>query len=176
MQNDEYGIPEGFFGPVAPELPALIGRVVMLSALLETKIWHLASSIGEGTQEKYARKRPIQNLRFAQRRILLYQENVTEVHFSQSVRSLLTEAEEILELRNGVVHGVWPVSGAEEWAFWKPRSGRRDDNEDWIETKEYSKVELGELVRRLVQLVRVAEAVIAAAGSMPARKLGTIAD
>ncbi len=43
--TDPYAVPSRIFGSIDPELPAMIGRIVMLSALLEHQVAVLASSV-----------------------------------------------------------------------------------------------------------------------------------
>lgn len=167
MEPDLYGIPEGFFGPLSSELPALIGRIVMLSALLETKIWYLASSVSDETQERYSRERVSENIKLTRKRLLLYQDDEKEKKFSQSAAKLLTGAEKVLDLRNAIVHGVWPESGVGTWMLWKPQLKKRGENMDWIMKKEFSRDDLRDAVTSIIQLVHFAEVVIAEAGSMP---------
>ena len=54
--TDSYGIPDNMFGVLPDEFPAIIGRIVMLGAVVEEKILQLAWALAQVPQTQYRGK------------------------------------------------------------------------------------------------------------------------
>jgi|GEM_PF-3083614 len=176
MEPDPYGIPERFFGPLSPELPALIGRVVMLSTLLETKVWAFACSIANEPQSEYAATNVSENITLSKKRLEHYQMNVKERTFALKADELLDDINTALSARNEIIHRVWPKSGLDEWAGWKHiRKNNRVSLDEisgevkWTNWSSYSRHDLIALISKMIQLIDHATELVAEVGSIPRR-------
>ena len=166
MEPDPYGIPEGMFGPLDPELPALIGRIAMLSALLETRVDSLASSLSRALQSETAGRNPTDNIGACRKTLAAIEADPARAAFAARTAKLLDEIESALKARNAVIHRVWPKAGLAGWAGWKPirkKKGDRDDRE-WTDWKSFSRAELVADVSRLVRLISEMGDVLAETG------------
>ncbi|GAA3734805.1 hypothetical protein GCM10022239_08670 [Leifsonia bigeumensis] len=166
----DFQIPEGIFGYVPPRLPTLIGKVVMLAALLETKIEGLTSSVDNATQDVHGGRGFAVNSTAIKKRLSSYEANPAEQAFSAEVRVLLAEIEDVLEDRNFIVHGVWPKSSDFAWWGWKPRRKSKTSSRlDWIEGRTLTPEEFIETCETLVSLLDRTQRAIEMAGSMSRR-------
>jgi hypothetical protein len=169
MDADPYGIPENFFGPLDPELPALIGRVTMLATLLELKLAHLASSIDNGMQHTYISATASDNLRLCRQRLKLYNGSDMEVDFANRTQALLPRIRRAVTDRNDVVHRIWPHASPGQWAGWKAKRHLDSDNPEWTTWDEYTHEWFTDLAARLIKLIDETSDAIAYAGGIPRR-------
>jgi hypothetical protein len=167
--DDKFGIPVSFFGPLDPELPELIGRVVMLSTLLELKLANFAGSIDNGTQHSYLAVNASTNMRVARARLRLYGDNDVELDFVKRARPLLTQVKRALDDRNEIVHRIWPEASATRWAGWKAKRHVKTDETIWTDWADYSRIWFVELVTRLIALIDDLSELVAFAGGLPRR-------
>ncbi|WP_349902132.1 hypothetical protein [Parafrigoribacterium humi] len=166
----DFVIPEGIFRYVPSRLPTLIGKVVMLAALLETKVEGLASSVDNATQDVYGGRGFVENSSTIRKRLQHYCRDAAEQEFSANVSILLDEVDAVLEDRNFIVHGVWPKSTDFAWWGWKPRRKTKSSSRpDWIEGRTFSPDEFVEICQTLVALLDRAQRAIEVAGSLPRR-------
>lgn len=173
FNEDAFGIPARYFGYLTPELPAAIGRIVMLSALLESRISALASSVENKEQAFYASNDPIENLRVCERRLPMYDRGTEERSFAASTMMLVAESRAIVSARNAIVHRVWPRAGQSGWGGWKPlRKKERGGAAEWTEWTDYTSEGLGTLIHALIALIDRYSDAVAAAGSFPRRPDG----
>lgn len=166
---DPYGIPEGIFGAMSPELPALLGRIVMLAALLETKVEAVVSSIGTGTQDVYAGEPVRNNLQLAIKLLALYKSTEQERQFSHRGTTILEEIGVALEQRNALVHRVWSRSGMDEWGGWKPlrKKQRNPSSPSFTDWDDVTPADLTSLITTMVDLVEQISVFIGVTGSLP---------
>ncbi len=170
VADDDYEIPDGLFGFVPEALPRLIGKVVMLAALLETKIEALASQVDDHPQAFFGGRGPGANSDTIRERLALYQSTPDEVAFSLRVMSFLKDANEELELRNFIVHGVWPATDRPGWWGWKPiRQKRGVSAPVWIDDKTLEASDFIALCEELYELIERAAALIPYAGGLSRR-------
>ncbi|MCX2746258.1 hypothetical protein OOZ51_00325 [Arthrobacter sp. MI7-26] len=170
--SDPYGIPDNMFGDVPEEFPGLVGRVVMMAALVELKVGHLLMNLPKGgeTQATHAGK-PIKGLielcqaRLAARSTEFPLEPTAP---AEKISALLESVKTTLEQRNGVVHSVWPSSsmdGANGWrhVHVKGQSGRQTEWTRWIDMSE---AKFRELILLLSKQVDELSDAIGMTGSM----------
>ena len=170
VPEDDYAIPEGLFGFVPVALPTLIGKVVMLAALLETKIEALASQVDNHPQAFFGGRGPGANSDTIRERLALYQATPDEVDFGLRVQVFLDDANKQLELRNFVVHGVWPFTGRPGWWAWKPiRQKRGVNSPTWIDDKTLEANDFIALCEELNLLIERAAVLIPYAGGLTRR-------
>lgn len=169
LDPDPYGVPGAMFGPLDPELPALIGRVVMMSALLESKLEALASALGSEPQERYAGKPVSVTVAFVLRRLELYNETERETSFVEVTRDLLTEVDSLIDLRNSLVHCVWPDAGVSGWNGWRPTHQKRQRGPELADWESFTRDGLIALIGDLVEKIQGVSRQIAAAGGFSRR-------
>ena len=170
IDPDDYRIPDGVFGDVPEALPKLIGKVVMLAALLETKIEALASAVDNRPQSYFGGRGPAANSETIVDRLRKYQETPDEADLSARILVLLDDARAALEERNFIVHGVWPSTERDSWWAWKPiRQKRGIDSVRSIDDKTWTAREFVELCRALNSLVGRSADLIGYVGGVPRR-------
>jgi hypothetical protein len=163
-------VPESFFGYLSPELPAAIGRIVMLSALLESKVAALASSVENREQAFYASNEVSENIRICERGLPLYSRTNDESRFAISAMAVVDEARSVLSARNAIVHRVRPRAGLAGWGGWKPlRRKERGTSVTWAEWTDDSPDDLSLLIGSLVDVIERYADIIATAGSFSSR-------
>lgn len=167
VTQDDYEIPERLFRFVPEALPRLIGKVVMLAALLETKIEALASQVDDHPQAFFGGRGPSANSKTIRERLSLYQRTPDEVAFSSRVESFLENANEELKLRNFIVHGVWPSTDRPGWWAWKPiRQKRGVTLLRWIDDKTLVASDFVTLCEELNELIERADSLIPYGGGL----------
>jgi hypothetical protein len=151
MEADPYGIPYNVLGPLDPELPALIGRVVMLAALLEARVSSLRSGLAQQPEADFAGLQVGTNLTACRKRAVALDGRLGEL--GPSLSELLDRLEDANTLRNELVHRVWAQAGLREWAGWKPLPARKRDSPAWTDWRPFSRDQLAGLVDELLALI-----------------------
>lgn len=169
---DSYEFPDDFFGRVRPELADLIGKVVMLAALLELKVEELVSTVSwEGTQGKHAAVGFSRNLETLRKRLKRYDRNEQEKLFVNSTESLLRDIERALDERNLVAHGLWPATGGDGFYVWKTiLESKRVQPGNGADGRELQLSDLVKICERLAQLVNRAREAFETGGFLPRRE------
>lgn len=154
VKIDAYGVPENLFGPLDPNLPALLGRIVMLAALAESKVDALASSLSMQLQSSTAGRPFIDNLRTCKKH-LSDVNDPTRKELATTTLTLLDDVEIAMRMRNTLVHRVWPIAGENRWGGWKaiPQSRRDPAAVEWTDWKDFTHEELEVEVARWVALL-----------------------
>ncbi len=101
--GDSYAIPPNMFGNVPEEFFGALGRVVMVTALLELRLLDLVAALDHATQEEHAGK-PARELIRACRALLPGQ----DPSLSAEALDMLDRVDDALGMRNAVVHSLWP--------------------------------------------------------------------
>ncbi|MDX6256473.1 MAG: hypothetical protein QOJ11_2807 [Frankiales bacterium] len=118
------------FGPVPEEFYGLLGRVVMVTSLLELWLLDLATTLHEVPQDKYAGEA-------GAKVIALCRQRVTD----DDGRATLDRVSTALDERHELVHSLW-VHGPDGAFAWRPRSEKHRadasnpyDGRDWTEER-----------------------------------------
>jgi hypothetical protein len=176
LQPDMYGIPENAFGPLNPELPGAIGRVVMLSALIEARIEHLLAGLTTDLPPTFTGKDVSANILVCEKLLVGYDQNDSERRFSSATAILLREAATALRSRNGIVHRVWARAGVGEWWGWKPRpaSQRKKAPNEIHDYLGITPEDFQALITKLVEVLDGINKAVALAASFPRRVSGEL--
>lgn len=172
--TDAYGIPHNMFGYELGEFPALVGRVVMVAAVVELKLEFLVMGLSGEPQEAHAGKSAKTSvdlcIKLLKSRRADFPDEPTA--FADQAVTLLKDVEVALHQRNAVVHSRWPEPGR----GWRnlPKNQRAakpaSDSPDWTKWVEIDQDQLETLIVLLCDLVdRLAHAV-AMAGSLETHK------
>jgi hypothetical protein len=151
MEPDPYGIPYNVLGPLDPELPALIGRIVMLAALLEARVSSLRSGLAQRPEAEFAGLQIGANLSECRKQAVALEERLGEL--GPLLGQLLDRLEDASRLRNELVHRVWAKAGLMEWAGWKPLPARQRESQAWTDWRPFSRDQLAGLVDELLALI-----------------------
>lgn len=111
--TDPWDIPESLFGPVPEEFYAVVGRVTMLAALVDDMLLRLAWSLTDAVQSVHSGKSGGLLEEVCRAAVVGF-----SVELATDVETTLDEVNEARQLRNAVVHSVWPnptVDGAFGW-------------------------------------------------------------
>ncbi|MDQ0030162.1 hypothetical protein [Arthrobacter bambusae] len=172
--TDPYGIPDNMFRYELGEFPALVGRVVMVAAVVEMKLEHLVMSLSGQPQEAHAGKGAGSSVKLCRRLLRARRSSFPDEStvFAERVEPLLNDVESALYLRNDVVHSSWPVPGK----GWRnlpdnQREARQlGATPEWTKWVTFDEARLGDLLLELCGLVdRLADA-IALAGSLEVQR------
>jgi hypothetical protein len=172
---DSYEFAANMFGYVPDWLPAMIGKVVMVAALVEGKVDGLLMNLDSGFQNIHAGKPVMSNIRTCRSRLEYIGERFPQL--VATIQPLLVDVEVVLHRRNALVHSLWPDNNDEVARGWRnlPPNQRDEAVEGsearWTEWTEIGRHDCTDLLRTLEKLVdRLVEA-IAASGSVNAPPL-----
>lgn len=142
-------------GHVAEDFYARIGRIVMVSALLESKVDALFWALDHRPQDALA-GRPVS-------RTLLDIAALVDRHpparptlpdsVRDAIRTVVADLADAFKARNEIVHSVWPSPSADSAIRWRhlPRS-QRDPGPQWIGAARIQPADLDEFLLSLVEL------------------------
>lgn len=145
-QRDRFGVPANTFGAVPDEFYGAVGRVVMLSALVENTFAFVVTTLDRKQEADYAGQ-PIGQLqktldRIAKDRVL-----------SQRFVDARAEMIEVLEERNAIVHSLWPSPTMDAARGWRPVVERkRNPSGEHIAWVEHTDATLTALIGRLLNV------------------------
>jgi hypothetical protein len=162
--------PPDMFGFVPYWLPTLIGKVVMVAALVEGKVDALLMNLSGRLQNTYAGKPVNGNIELCRTRL----RGLGSQHEAFAVKTLelLDDVDAALKRRNAVVHSLWPDNTLEVARGWRnlplvQRAQAMPGSEAvWTAWVEMDRERFDELVALLVQLVDRLVDAIATAGSI----------
>lgn len=162
------------FGFVPGWLPNIIGRIVMVAALVEGKVDSLLMNLSGRLQNTYAGKPVGGNIDLCRKALVLLADDNAE--FATSTRALLDDVESALKRRNAIVHSLWPDNSIEAARGWRnlPPAQREPSvpsvESAWTEWVEMDRHGFNDLVATLFDLVDRLVDAIATAGSIPATR------
>lgn len=147
--RDKYGVPSRFFGMVPEEFYALVGRVVMVAAVLEDRLITLLTILSPPPryQSTFAGMSAGQINQRIDKEL-----SRRPAPFTTEGQALLARAGQAFDRRNEIVHSLWPNPTLEHaWGHRTVTAGKR------IEGKHSAAVttsedELTRLVNELVDL------------------------
>jgi hypothetical protein len=118
--SDRYGIPNKTFGLVPEAFYGMVGRVAMLSALLELRLLDLRTELCRAPQDAYTGQSGTTLIGECRARLPQY-----EPAFADTAGVVLGAAREALLKRHEVIHSVWPEPGLDSAYGWRPVPERR---------------------------------------------------
>lgn len=114
--KDQYGVPESMFGPVPEEFYGLVGRVVMLSTLVEDRMLMLLWAMDDKPQPTHAGKPFWQLQQLIEQRI---DSMGRDLH--AEITDVVARVAAAMDRRNGLVHSLWPNPTLEEAQGWRSK-------------------------------------------------------
>lgn len=142
-EPDDFGVPGNAFGYVPEDFIRALGRVVMLSALVENLFSHVIMTLAGVSEEKIAGQ-PMGQLIAEFDRIAGYRTPTTHL------LEVKAEVESLLERRNELVHSLWPRHSPDGTRGWRPVTARKREGDEYIKWIEVSDVDLRQLIAGLV--------------------------
>lgn len=126
--SDQWGVPVRMFGPVEEDFYGLVGRVVLLSTLLEDRLHVFFCALSGAPQSQLAAAPGAILIKQCSRRL-----DRLPADRRSEASTVLIEAEEALRRRNEVVHSLWPFAdrSAKSAAGVCPEAARRTLNTEW---------------------------------------------
>jgi len=107
VTTEHYPLPENIFGSVDPALPEGIGKIAMLSALLENKVAAIASSLENKQQSHYFKATFQSNKEVCRERLPLFEREPNRSDDVAAIRSFISRVSGAMAERNDVLHRVW---------------------------------------------------------------------
>lgn len=147
--RDEYGIPDHLFGSIDADLPAFVGRIVMVSALIEHQVAAMVAWFQDLESNHYFAQDPARNFDVCRQRFRYFPAGA---HTGQIAlgRKYLSQAKRLLGERNEVVYRVWSVASGDVWGGHKGMrrqgKGRRAAEKGWDYPPARLKAILAEMV------------------------------
>ncbi len=124
--EDDYGIPEQIFGEVPEEFYGRHGRVVMVTAMLDLRLYDLLTELARPVfrdepvfQDTFAGEHGSAVIVKCSAQLSRY-----EPAFGQRATELLEQAQDVMNGRNDVIHSVWPHPTVETAFGWRPVRNR----------------------------------------------------
>lgn len=149
--SDTCGIPDNMFGPVPEQFFGLLGRIVMVTSLLELRVLDLLTELEQIPQQVHAGRPGAELIKACRRRLGDY-----DPAFAEAAAAVLDRVRDALHRRNAVVHSIWPAPRAESAYGWRPLpKGQRQRASSWLpyQSLEVSAAQLRELVAGCVAMV-----------------------
>lgn len=149
METDRWGVPPNMFGAVSEDFYGGVGRIALVSALLEDRLRVLFGLLADAVQEQQVGASGTELIKACRRHL-----GSLPADRVDAVQKLLADAESALLRRHEVIHSLWPFSGSVQVRGWRnvPAS-RRQDRDQPVEWTSMHSEELPDLVRELVELV-----------------------
>jgi hypothetical protein len=114
--TDPYDIPANMFGPSPPEEHfGLVGRVVMVAALIELRAGDLLTALDQAPQAKHAGKPASDHVKKCRK--LLTDQGLS---YHEAGLAMLDKLDYVLNERNAIVHSVWPSPTIDYAYGWRP--------------------------------------------------------
>lgn len=121
-EPDEFGVPSNMFGYVPEDFIRALGRIVMLSALVENLLAHLVARTGRLDSEE--------TMTWAAGRLTAALDRIANVRkLDPRVLEVKAEVRQLLDVRNALVHSMWPFHGGRAPRGWRYPPGRKGDSE-----------------------------------------------
>ena len=115
MDTDSYGLPSQIFGPHPDEFYGAVGRVALLSALLEQQLADIRHTLARARQGEYTHQPVSQQIEIATKLASsLPEERMT------TVGGYLSRARAAVEQRNAVIHSIFPAQSSGELIGHRP--------------------------------------------------------
>jgi hypothetical protein len=155
---DRFGVPELMFGPVPDDFYSLVGRIALVSTLLEDRVLGLLWALDDESQPTHAGRPASQIAAEIDARLVKHAAHLGEDLVSR-IRKSLEEVSAALEQRHALIHSLWPNPTAEHAEGWRSRRLHKSlgGGSEIVWTK--TSVEM--LEKDLRQLVRLVDAVLA---------------
>jgi len=114
VDSDRWGIPAQMFGAVGDDFYGIVGRIVLVAALLEDRLHVLFCALANAPQDRLAGDAGTRLIRECRERL----DNFPGERRDE-VTAPLTGAETALLRRHEVIHSLWPFTGQSEVRGWR---------------------------------------------------------
>jgi len=149
--SDRFGVPENMFGPVPDDFYGLVGRIALVSALLEDKVMTMLYSLDTRPHPTYAGL-PVSQIAPEIRKRLKRRAEVLGGNLVDEIDRALTASTTALDQRHALIHSLWPnptMERAQGWRSKRMKGSEHGSEIIWTETnQEELQACLDELVRR----------------------------
>lgn len=117
MTVDRFGVPDNLLGPHHEDFFGLIGRITLLSALLESRAFSLLQALGNYAQNQNAHYTMSRIIKEAQKELEAHRAVIEPVERA-AIDAFLSAASDCAKQRNVYVHSLWPVQAAGTYYGW----------------------------------------------------------
>lgn len=125
MSAETENLMADLFGHIDDDLPMLLGRVAMASALLEHDLAVLAMSVQDREQDIYDSQSASVNIAVCRRRFKYFTEPWQKDATTTALRHIAAVRKQ-LDVRNDLLHRVWSRPSGSTWGGYKGRRGNPD--------------------------------------------------
>ena len=147
-QPDRFGVPSNWFGAVPDDFYGLLGRVVMVAAVVENRLTTLLAAVNGGDTQKFAGLAARQSINELRREAAEFEDLV-----KSDTEQIPDSASTLFDVRNGLVHSLWPNPTLERaWGHRGVTVGRRTTEGSASVAIETSADDLRALIANFVRL------------------------
>lgn len=114
--TDRYGIPENMFGEVPEDFYALVGRIALVSTLVEDRLLGILWALDDQPQPTHAGHSASRIKELVEARLHKVSSPVAD-----RIQSLLDRISKALERRHALVHSLWPNPTEHQAEGWRSR-------------------------------------------------------
>jgi len=155
---------DSIFGRLDPALPTLIGKIVMLAALLEHKVAVLASSVQDLPQAHYFAQDFSRNREDCRQRFRFFTQS-SEISAVTEATCFINSVAGALDMRNQIVHRVWARAESEPWGGHKAHRGTNSAlDSNW---RDYTRQDLREVLQLLATLADQSSEIVSRVAALP---------
>jgi hypothetical protein len=147
MASDSFDIPDGMLGQHPEEVYGAVGRIVLLSALLENGLQTLVEKLKPTSQSSLS---SVSALAAEGRKHLPRFDDPSQ---RARAESFFADVDGALKERNDVAHNVWPAQPGRELFGWRP-SRDKVIGADRTQIKPTDMAALRSLIKTLVRLIQ----------------------
>jgi hypothetical protein len=136
--SDRFGVPENMFGPVPDDFYCLVGRVALVSTLLEDKVMTMLYSLDTKPHPTYAGL-PASQVAAEIRKRLKHRAELLGEALADEIDEALTASTTVLDERHALIHSLWPNPTMEKAQGWRSKRVRGSEHGSeiiWTETNE----------------------------------------
>lgn len=148
--SDRFGVPENMFGLVPDDFYGLVGRIALVSTLLEDKVMTMLYSLDTKPHPTYAGL-PASHVAPEIRKRLERRAQVLGEALVDEIDEALTASTTVLDQRHALIHSLWPNPTMEKAQGWRSKRVRGSEHGSeiiWTETnKDKLQACLDDLVR-----------------------------
>jgi hypothetical protein len=155
--SDRFGVPENMFGPVPDDFYGLVGRIALVSTLLEDKVMTMLYSLDTKPHPTYAGLPASQVAPEIRKRLKRRAEVLGEALVGE-IDDAVTASATVLDQRHALIHSLWPnptLDKAQGWRSKRVKGSEQGSEIIWTETNK------DKLQACLDELVRMSDVVVA---------------
>lgn len=161
------------FGPVPDDFYGLVGRIALVSTLLEDKVMTMLYSLDTKPHPTYSGK-PASQIAPEIRKRLDRLAEVLGQGLVDQIETALAASTMVLEERHALIHSLWPNPTMEMAQGWRSKRVKGSENGSEITWTETNKEKLQACLNELVRMCEVVVATTSKVWSVRGTQVGSV--